>query len=121
MAARIGTIFEDSRARCGAPRIHAELVARGERIARKTVAKLMKRNGIRPPRRGRRLPRTTDSRHKFGIAPMVHRTRFRSRGEAKAALFECIAIFHNRRRRHSSISYRTPEQARIDMTRALAA
>ncbi len=245
MAARIRTIFEDSRARYGAPRIHAELVAQGERIARKTVARLMKQNGIRPPRRGRRVPRTTDSRHDLGIAPnllarnfkvgtpdtvwladisyvptdeswlylaavkdlatmeivgwsmsdrlkgslavdamrmalrnrrptpglichsdrgvqyacgdyrrllkahgalasmsgkgncldnapmesffgslkteLVHRTRFASRREAKAALFEYIAIFYNRRRRHSSIGYRTPEQARIDMTRAMAA
>nr|WP_167553518.1 IS3 family transposase [Paracoccus yeei] len=51
----------------------------------------------------------------------VHRTRFRLRREATAALFEYIAIFYNRRRRHSSIGYRTPEQARIDMTIAMAA
>ena len=245
MVARIRAIFAESRARYGAPRIHAELVAQGERIARKTVAKLMKRNDIRPQRRGRRVPRTTDSRHKLGIAPnllarnfkvgtpdtvwladisyvptdegwlylaavkdmatmeivgwsmsdrlkgslaidamrmalrnrrpplglichsdrgvqyasgdyrrllkahgapasmsgkgncldnapmesffgslkteLVHRTRFASRREAKAALFEYIAIFYNRQRRHSSIGYRTPEQARIDMTRAMAA
>ena len=245
MAARIRTIFEDGRARYGAPRIHAERIAQGERIARKTVARPMKRNGIRPPRRGRRVPRTTDGRHKFGIAPnllarnfkagtpgtvwladissvptdegwlhlaavkdpatreivgwsmsdrpkgslainamrmalqnrrpapglirhsdrgvqyacgdcrrllkahgtlasmsgkgncldnapmesffgsskteLVHRTQFASRRDAKAALFEYIAIFYNRRRRHSSIGYRTPEQARIDMTRAMAA
>ncbi len=245
MVARIRAIFAESRARYGAPRIHAELVAQGERIARKTVAKLMKRNDIRPPRRGRRVPRTTDSRHKLGIAPnllarnfkvgtrdtvwladisyvptdegwlylaavkdiatreivgwsmsdrlkgslaidamrmalrnrrpppgltchsdrgvqyasgdyrkllkahgarasmsgkgncldnapmesffgslkteLVHRTRFASRREAKAGLFEYIAIFYNRQRRHSSIAYRTPEQARIDMTRAMAA
>lgn len=52
---------------------------------------------------------------------LVHRTRFRSRREAKAALFEYIAIFYNRRRRHSSIGYRTPGQARVDMIRAIAA
>jgi transposase InsO family protein len=245
MVARIRAIFSESRARYGAPRIHAELVAQGERIARKTVAKLMKANDIRPPRRGRRVPRTTDSRHELGIAPnllarnfevatpdtvwladisyvptdegwlylaavkdmatmeivgwamsdrlksslaidamrmalqnrrpppglichsdrgvqyacadyrrllkahgarasmsgkgncldnapmesffgslkteLVHRTRFHSRREAKAALFEYIAIFYNRRRRHSSIGYRTPEQARVDMIRAMAA
>lgn len=245
MVARIRAIFSESRARYGAPRIHAELAAQGERIARKTVAKLMKASDIRPPRRGRRVPRTTDSRHELGIAPnllarnfevatpdtvwladisyvptdegwlylaavkdmatmeivgwamsdrlkgalaidamrmalqnrrpppglichsdrgvqyacadyrrllkahgarasmsgkgncldnapmesffgslkteLVHRTRFRSRREAKAALFEYIAIFYNRRRRHSSIAYRTPEQARVDMIRAIAA
>ncbi|BAQ67808.1 integrase, catalytic region [Rhodovulum sulfidophilum] len=52
---------------------------------------------------------------------LVHRTRFRSRRDAKAALFEYIAIFYNRQRRHSSIGYRTPEQARSDMTAAMAA
>ena len=52
---------------------------------------------------------------------LVHRTRFRTRAEAKAALFEYIEIFYNRRRRHSSIGYRTPAQARIDMAMALAA
>ncbi|WP_138469357.1 integrase core domain-containing protein [Poseidonocella sp. HB161398] len=52
---------------------------------------------------------------------LAHRTRFRSRREARAELFECIAIFCNRRRRHSSIGYRTPEQARIDRTAKMAA
>jgi putative transposase len=245
LGVRIRTIFEKSKGRYGAPRIHAELLAQGLRIARKTVAKLMRENNIRPPRRRRRVPRTTDSRHSLGIAPnllkrnfdadapdrvwladisyvptdegwlylaavkdmatmeivgwamsdslkkglaidamrmalqnrrpapglvchsdrgvqyasgdyrkllaaygakasmsgkgncldnapmesffgslkteMVHRAHFRSRREAKAALFEYIAIFYNRQRRHSRIGYRTPEQARIDMTRAEAA
>ena len=43
-------------------------------------------------------------------------SRFRTRREAKAALFEYIEIFYNQRRRHSSIGYRTPAQARRDMT-----
>jgi transposase InsO family protein len=242
---RIRAIFDASHRRYGAPRIHAELRDQGIRVGKKTVAKLMKENDIRPPRRGRRVPRTTDSRHNLGIAPnllkrnfsatapnrvwladisyvptdegwlylaavkdmatmeivgwsmsdrlksslavdamrmalqnrrpapglichsdrgvqyasgdyrrlldawkacasmsrkgncldnapmesffaslkneMVHRARFPSRREARAALFEYIAIFYNRRRRHSSIGYRTPEQARIDMTEAMAA
>ena len=52
---------------------------------------------------------------------MVHRTRFRTRREARAALFEYIEIFYNRQRRHSSIGYRTPYQARMDMTTKMAA
>ncbi len=52
---------------------------------------------------------------------LVHRTRFGSRREARAALFEYIAIFYNRQRRHSGIGYRTPEQARLDMTAMMAA
>jgi len=52
---------------------------------------------------------------------LVHRTGFASRRDATATLFECIAIFHDRRRRLSSIGRRTPEQARTDTTRAMAA
>lgn len=241
----IKSIFEESKQRYGAPRIHAELRDRGYRVSRKLVAKLMKQNGIRPPRRKRRMPMTTDSRHGYGIAPnlldrnfeitapdsvwladisyiptdegwlylaavkdlgtmeivgwsmserlkstlcedalkmairnrrpstglmhhsdrgvqyacgeyqklldlhgmtasmsrkgncldnapmesffgalkteMVHQARFRTRREARAALFEYIEIFYNRQRRHSSIGYRTPAQARMDMTRKMAA
>ena len=52
---------------------------------------------------------------------LVHRSRFCTRRQARAALFEYIEIFYNRRRRHSSVGYRTPAQARVDMTMAQAA
>ncbi len=52
---------------------------------------------------------------------MVHRTRFSTRREARALLFEYIDIFYNRQRSHSSIGYRTPAQARVDMVTARAA
>lgn len=52
---------------------------------------------------------------------LVHRAKFRTRREAKAALFEYIEIFYNRQRRHSSIGYRTPAQARMDMVTRMAA
>jgi transposase InsO family protein len=65
----IRKIFEASGGRYGAPRIHAELKARGRRVARKTVAKLTKESGIRPARGRRRMPVTTDSRHSHRIAP----------------------------------------------------
>jgi len=59
----------------------------------------------------------------------VHRTRFQTRAEARRALFHAsraplrddIEIFYNRRRRHASIGYRTPAQARMDMAMARAA
>ncbi len=70
-------IFEDSKQRYGAPRIHAELRDRGSRVSRKTVAKLMKQNGIHPPRRKRQMPMTTDSRHSFAIAPNLLRRNFK--------------------------------------------
>ncbi len=46
----------------------------------------------------------------------------RAAQKAEAAeLFEYIEIFYNQRRRHSSIGYRMPAQARRDMTIAQAA
>ncbi len=51
LAEKIRATFENRQRRYGAPRIHAELCAEGIRIARKTVAKLMKKSGFRPPRR----------------------------------------------------------------------
>src|SRR5215204_4743332 len=38
----------------------------------------------------------------------VHQVRFRTREEAKTAVFEYIEIFYNRRRLHSGVGYRTP-------------
>ena len=69
LGSEIREIFEQSKRCYGAPRIHAELKARGFRISKRTVAKLMRENGIRPPRGRRRAPITTDSRHSHAIAP----------------------------------------------------
>ena len=69
LVAEVREIFEASRQRYGAPRVHADLQAQGRRISKRTVAKLMKQNGIRPPRGKRRVPITTDSRHAHAVAP----------------------------------------------------
>ena len=69
LGSEIREIFEQSKRCYGAPRIHAELKARGLRISKRSVVKLMRENGIRPPRRRRRAPITTDSRHSHAIAP----------------------------------------------------
>jgi len=73
----IRAIFDDSKQRYGAPRIHAEFRDQGHGVSRKMVAKLMKQNGIHPPRRKRRVPGTTDSRHSFAIAPNLLRRNFK--------------------------------------------
>ncbi len=52
---------------------------------------------------------------------LVHRQRFRTRAQAKAAIFEYIEVFYNRQRRHSGIGYRTPQQAFEKMTWKMAA
>ncbi|MGH8660270.1 MAG: IS3 family transposase [Burkholderiales bacterium] len=35
---------------------------------------------------------------------------FRSRDEARTAIFDYIELFYNRKRIHQSLGYRTPEQ-----------
>ena len=45
----------------------------------------------------------------------VHQIRFRTREEAKAAVFEYIEIFYNRQRLHAAVGYRTPAEARASM------
>jgi len=45
----------------------------------------------------------------------VHQAQFRTRAEAKAAMFEYIEVFYNRQRLHSALGYRTPAEARANM------
>jgi transposase InsO family protein len=45
----------------------------------------------------------------------VHHARFRTREEAKAAVFDYIEVFYNRQRLHSALGYRTPAEARASM------
>jgi putative transposase len=45
----------------------------------------------------------------------VHQARFRTRAEAKAAVFDYIEVFYNRQRLHSAVGYRTPAEARASM------
>jgi transposase InsO family protein len=52
---------------------------------------------------------------------LVYLTRFRTRREAKAALFEYIEIFYNRYGRHSTIGYRMPARAHAEMLMKAAA
>jgi putative transposase len=49
----------------------------------------------------------------------VHQTRFNTREEAKAAVFDYIEVFYNRQRLHSGIGYRTPAEARINMNESI--
>ena len=45
----------------------------------------------------------------------VHHIHFRTRAEARAAVFDYIEIFYNRQRLHSAVGYRTPAEARASM------
>jgi hypothetical protein len=64
-----------SRRRYGAPRVHRELAAGGERVSRKRVARLMREDGL-AARRRRKFIRTTDSNHPEPVAPNLLARRF---------------------------------------------
>jgi transposase InsO family protein len=68
LAGEIRTAHEASRGRYGSPRVHAELRARGRRVDRKRVARLMRGMGL-ATRRRRRFCRKTNSSHLFPVAP----------------------------------------------------
>ena len=68
LAEEVTAIHREHKGRYGSPRIHRELRARGIRVARKRVARLMREHGIRGWVK-RRFKRTTDSRHTYRIAP----------------------------------------------------
>jgi transposase InsO family protein len=45
----------------------------------------------------------------------VHRARFRTRKEVRAAVFDYIEIVHHQPSLHSALGYRTPTEARASM------
>jgi transposase InsO family protein len=59
----------DSHQSYGSPRVHADLVAAGERCGPKRVARLMRLAGLRSKRVRRWKPPTTDSQHDKPLAP----------------------------------------------------
>ena len=66
----IKAAYEAGRGTYGSPRVHRELRAKGRRIGKKRVERLMRQHGI-AARRKRRFRRTTDSNHSHPIAPNV--------------------------------------------------
>jgi putative transposase len=75
LAAEIKVIHQEVKARYGSPRIHAELVARGEPCCVNTVARLMRQLGIAAKTK-RKFRCTTDSNHDQPIAENVVDRKF---------------------------------------------
>jgi putative transposase len=70
LVAEIKAAHKTGRESYGSPRVHRELRAKGRRIGKKRVERLMRQEGI-VARRKRRFRRTTDSSHPHPIAPNV--------------------------------------------------
>lgn len=75
LAVHIAAAHKRSRSTYGSPRVYAELKARGMRVGRKRVERLMREKGIYA-RRKRRFRHTTDSAHENPIAPNLLARRF---------------------------------------------
>ena len=79
---------------------------------------VLERHGIQPSmsRRGNCLDNAPMESFFASLkTAWVHEARFRTRAEARAAVFEYIEVFYNRQRLHSALGYRTPTEARASM------
>ena len=68
LSAQIRIVHAESRARYGSPRVHDELKAKGMKIGRKRVARLMRQEGLKA-KAARKFRVTTDSNHNKTPAP----------------------------------------------------
>src|SRR5688572_1239245 len=68
LVVEIRAIHAEVKARYGSPRIHAELLARGQDCCVNTVAKLMRDNDIKAKTARKFRVTTTDSRHDLPVA-----------------------------------------------------
>ena len=71
----IGAAYDAGRGAYGSPRVHRELRAKGRRVGKKRVERLMRTSGL-AARRKRRFRKTTDSNHLDPIAPNVLERQF---------------------------------------------
>jgi transposase InsO family protein len=69
LVVKIRQSHADSQQRYGSPRVHAALLAAGERVGHNRVARLMRLAGLRSKRVSAWKPPTTDSRHAKAVAP----------------------------------------------------
>ena len=91
---------------------------RGVQYAAEPYRQVLERHGIRQSmsRRGNCLDNAPMESFFASLKKEhVHHARFRTRAEARTAVFEYIEVFYNRQRLHSSLDYRTPAEARAGM------
>lgn len=75
LSVEIAAVHKKTKRRYGSPRICRALRAKGERVSRKTVERVMREEGI-VARKKQRFRRTTDSNHPHPIAPNLVQRQF---------------------------------------------
>ena len=91
---------------------------RGVQYAAEPCRHVLARHGIKPSmsRRGNGLDNAPMESFFASLKKeQIHHTRFRTRAEARAAVFEYVEVFYNRQRLHAALGYRTPAEARADV------
>ena len=79
LGVEVAAVYREKKGRYGSPRIHQELQARGKRVGRKRVARLMRERDLRA-RVGKRWVKTTDSNHDHPIVDNVLNRNFTTVG-----------------------------------------
>ena len=84
LTALIRGIFAESRGTYGVPRVHRMLRRRGVHCGRERIARLMRAAGLRSKTRRKFRVKTTDSKHRYPIAPDLLGQDFTSSGSNQA-------------------------------------
>ncbi len=91
LAADIAAVHRSSRGTYGSPRVHVELRARGKRVGKKRVERLMRKQGL-VARQKRRFRCTTDSNHALPIAPNVLDRKFATKAPNLAWVTDVMSV-----------------------------
>ena len=92
LANQVAAVHKRSRGTYGSPRVHAELRARGVRVGKKRIARLMQEHGIKA-RSKRRFRKTTDSKHTSPIAPNILAREFAAPAPNRVWVTDVTAIW----------------------------
>ena len=86
---------------------------RGVQYNSSAYREVLAANGILASMNGRKVPQDNAVAESFFSNlknELIHHCDFRTRDEARTAIFDYIELFYNRKRIHQSLGYRTPEQ-----------
>src|SRR5207244_11398132 len=87
--------------------------ARGSRNGPGSNGEQLGAHGIRPSMGGRKSAYDNAVAETFSSSlknELIHHCDFATRDHARAAIFDYIELFYNRKRIHQSLGYRTPEE-----------